>query len=133
MRLIIINIISASCVAIFSFVMNRHYIFRHTTSTKRHDIYFVAITLAGIYFIQQPIFSSVLHYEPGLAQILKNLGDYLNLPLSLDFYSTNLAKAIATIGSLTWNYVLYNRIVFRVAFHTIRLFSQSSQKPRLVL
>lgn len=112
-QLVILNIISASCIAVFSFVMNRRYVFRHTTSTKRHGLLFVAITLAGIYFVQQPIFSLVLHFDPGLANALETFGLALGLPFTIHFYSTNLAKAIATLGSMTWNYWLYNRVVFR--------------------
>jgi len=112
-RLVILNIISASCIAIFSFVMNRRYVFRHTTSTKRHGVLFVAITLAGIYLIQQPIFSFILQFDPGIADFLFSIGQVLGLPLTIHFYSTNLAKAIATLGSMTWNYLLYNRVVFR--------------------
>lgn len=118
MRLAVLNAVSVSLVACFSFFMNRKVVFRHSADeTPAHRIVvFIAITLAGLFLVNESLFTFVLHHDEGLAQFAIDTLRTFHLPqLSDNFLRPNIAKAIATCGSLVWNYLLYKRFVFKDA------------------
>lgn len=93
----IANFISTSVAFIFSFFANRTFTFKSSGDAKRQFIPFLAVTLSGLWILQPIII-------------------WLSTPL---FHSLNqdvsllLAKLVATVASLVWNYLLYSRLVFR--------------------
>lgn len=92
---IIANYISTGFALIFSFFANRSYTFKSTTSTKKQIVPFLIVTLIGLWILQPLIiwaYTSVV-------------GD--------DALSLFVAKLLATVASLTWNYLLYSRFVFK--------------------
>lgn len=92
------NMISTGIALVFSFVLNRSYTFRAGPGVVRQAIGFVVVTLVGLWLLQ-PI---VLHF------MLLWLEPLLPTTAAL-----LVAKVIATVVSLTWNYLLYNFVVFR--------------------
>lgn len=92
------NYVSTGVAFLFSFFANRSFTFKSTGAARRQFIPFVIVTLAGLWIIQPIIIALV--------------------STSLDSYIVNqellllVAKAIATIASLVWNYVLYAKFVF---------------------
>ena len=114
MKLIILNIVSASSVAILSFYLNRKYVFKTSDVRNHMFIPFLAITLASIFILQSLVISFALHSFDPVAEFLMNIGSYLPIVkcFSFNFYETNVAKICATFASMIWNYVLYNRFVF---------------------
>lgn len=93
------NLVSTTVSFVFSFVANKKYTFRtRDTDVKREMMLFVVVTLFGLWVLQSIIIALV---SPAL------------IPLGLnDATRLLIAKVIATIVSLVWNYVLYSRLVF---------------------
>ncbi len=98
---VVANTVSTGAAFIFSFFMNRKYTFQSNSKhIVREIILFITITLFGLWVIQNiiiwllaPIF---------IAQFSAS-----------DEIATLVAKLFATIASLTWNYIMYDRVVFK--------------------
>lgn len=114
-RLIILNIISASTVAGISFYLNRKFVFKAYEVKNEMFIPFLLVTLTSIFILQSAVISIALHVFDPLSNALFNLGSSLPIikNFSFNFYETNLAKICATAASMTWNYVWYNKIIFK--------------------
>lgn len=94
------NIASTTTSFVFSFIANRKYTFRSDSGNiKREVALFSVVTLFGLWVIQTVVIKIMLAIlEPTtIAETTQLL----------------VAKIIATVFSLIWNYVLYSRIVFR--------------------
>lgn len=93
--------ISSTTVAfIFSFIMNRKYTFKTAGgNVKRELALFIAVTLFGLWVLQNIVIWLVL-------PLIKSFG----LPDSMALLGAKLA---ATVVSLVWNYVMYDRVVFK--------------------
>lgn len=97
---IVANYISTSISFIFSFFANKTFTFKAKNSNaKREFLSFIIVTLIGLWVLQPLIIAAV-------TQLLT--ATTLN-----DTTTLLIAKLLATVISLTWNYVLYSRIVFK--------------------
>lgn len=96
---LVANSISSVSAFVFSFVANKKYTFKSTGANLQREIaLFVAVTLFGLLVIQNTL---IWLLQPVVAS------------LGLDTQtSLVIAKLVATVASLTWNYVLYSRVVF---------------------
>lgn len=94
------NLISTTAAFIFSFFANKKYTFRsHGGNLKREILLFVVITLFGLWVLQNLIIQLVLWPL-----------ETTTLPSET---SLLIAKVIATLFSLVWNYTMYSRFVFK--------------------
>ncbi len=93
----IANIVSTSIAFVFSFFANRTFTFKSKGSAKKQFIPFLIATLSGLWILQPVIIWAA--QKP-----LDNLDEALGL---------FIAKLLATIASLVWNYILYSRFVFK--------------------
>lgn len=94
------NTISSTTAFLFSFFANRNYTFRSTgLDIKREMLMFTLVTLFGLWIIQSLVIALV---EP----LVLSFGVQNELALLI-------AKLVATVASLIWNYVLYSRVVFK--------------------
>ena len=97
---LVANFFSTGIALIFSFFANRSFTFKHHSgSAKKQFASFLIITLAGLWILQ-PIIISVC--TTALAPHITNSA--INL---------FIAKLIATVASLVWNYLLYSKLVFK--------------------
>lgn len=99
LNLIIANTISTGIAMIYSFLMNKKWTFHSAGQDYlRQVILFFVFTAIGIWVIQNGLIILAQHYLPrfGLSDQVFN----------------NLAKLGASVFSLTWNYLTYNRFVF---------------------
>ena len=97
---VIANIVSSSIAFVSSFFANKKYTFKTTgQSVVREMILFTVITLFGLWVIQSAIITLL---TPPIQAIVTN-----------DTITLVIAKLIATLASLTWNYVLYSKVVFK--------------------
>ena len=95
------NILSTSVAFIFSFFANKRYTFKSAEKDNivREMILFTVVTLFGLWIIQSLIIHSL---TPFIASF--GLSDELSL---------FVAKLVATVASLIWNYILYSKVVFK--------------------
>lgn len=94
------NYISTSVSFVFSFFANKTFTFKAKSgNAKREFLSFVIVTLIGLWILQPLVITAV-------SQLLEatSLDDTITLLI---------AKLIATIVSLIWNYILYSRVVFK--------------------
>lgn len=94
------NTISTGAALSLSFFLNGKVTFRSKLNGKS-ALLFLATTLTGLWLLQ-PIIITLS--EPLLRPVL--------VTVSLGDASVLAAKVIATLFSLTWNYVLYRYVVF---------------------
>lgn len=96
---IVANYFSTGISMVVSFFVNKSFTFKHKGgNAKLQFITFLVVTIVGLWVIQ-PIIIWVA--TTALAPYITNSA--INL---------FIAKIIATIASLTWNYLLYSRLVF---------------------
>jgi len=120
-KLIVLNLISASTVALLSFYLNRRFVFK-AQDTKNHMIVpFLLITLSGIFILQSLVIKFTLHRFDPIAQFFMDLGQHLPIikNFSFNFYEANIAKVCATAASMVWNYTWYQKVIFKSG-NTIR-------------
>lgn len=97
---IVANYVSTSVSFIFSFFANKTFTFKAKSgNAKREFLSFIIVTLIGLWILQPLVITAV-------AQLLETttLDDTITLLI---------AKLIATVVSLIWNYILYSRVVFK--------------------
>ena len=99
---VIANIISSSIAFVSSFFANKKYTFKTTgQSVIREMILFTVVTLFGLWVIQSAIIALL---TPPIRGIVTN-----------ETITLVIAKLVATLASLTWNYILYSKIVFKTS------------------
>ncbi|MDQ3123279.1 MAG: GtrA family protein [bacterium] len=115
-KLIVLNIFSASSVAMLSFYLNRKYVFKSHDTHNRMFLPFLAVTLSSIFILQSLVIGFTLKAFEPLARMCMEIVRDLHIPImqnfSLNFYEANLAKLCATAASMIWNYVWYKRVIF---------------------
>lgn len=94
---LVANFFSTSVAFVFSFFANRTFTFKSTGSAKKQFLPFFAVTLTGLWVLQPLVILAI-------TQLLHAIDQSLAL---------FVAKLIATIVSLIWNYILYSRFVFK--------------------
>jgi len=116
-KLVLLNIISASSVAVFSFFMNRKFVFQKQDTHHTKVWLFVGVTLSSIFILQSLVISVSLPLVKPFAEFLQNTAINLQLPVlanaNISFFSSNLAKVIATAVTMVWNYTLYEKLIFK--------------------
>ncbi len=97
---IVANYASTSVALIFSFFANKSFTFKNKSgNAKKQFVLFLIITLAGLWALQPIIiWISTTTLAPYISNEAVNLF---------------IAKLIATVASLVWNYLLYSRLVFK--------------------
>jgi len=94
------NYVSTGISFIFSFFVNKSFTFKSKSgNAKKQFLYFIIITIIGLWVIQPLIIT-------GLSTVLANTGWSSGVILFV-------AKIIATVASLIWNYIFYSRVVFK--------------------
>ena len=96
--LVAANFISTSVALTFSFFANRTFTFGSTGKKRSQALRFLLVTLVGLWVLQPivlvlavPVLEGMLAREASIV----------------------VAKLIATVVSMVWNYLLYDSLVFR--------------------
>jgi putative flippase GtrA len=99
---IVANYFSTSISLIFSFFANKSFTFKDKSAhAKKQFGLFLLVTISGLWILQPIIIWSV---SAVLESTIQNESVLLFI-----------AKLIATVASLIWNYSLYSRLVFKKA------------------
>ncbi len=97
---VVANIISTGVTFIISFLLNRNFVFKSTKNQLYREItLFVVFTLFGLWVLQSIVIATT-------SPLFNNL--LPNADASLIF-----SKLCATLVSMTWNYITYDRFVFK--------------------
>lgn len=115
-EVIVFNTISATTVACISFLLNSRYVFNSSKTPKKYAVYFVAITLSGLYIVQNGIIY-IVSKTPSIANPAVSVLDWLNISIGQNVLLANIGKLFGTAGSMIWNYKLYKHTVFRSQKH----------------
>ena len=109
------NIVSTTVAMIFSFVLNKRVVFeKGDGSVARQAIMFFVVTAFGLYVIQNGIIWILTDVWVGPVNLVVNIVRSVHIHILSDgFYINNSAKAVATVASLIWNYIMYKKIVFK--------------------
>ena len=109
------NFISTSVAMVFSFFTNKSYTFRVNDRTKKHFVYFVLITVFGLWIIQ-PIIIYIVDLMLGSwfteSCLVSLVGDLLGTWFKPLYLALFIGKSLATAASLVWNYLMYRKFVF---------------------
>ncbi len=93
------NIMSTTTALAVSYLLNKKAVFGNTDANNiRQVVLFIVVTLSGLWVLQGTVITLL---APILEPIVGKGGSLL------------LAKLIATLFSLMWNYLWYSRVVFR--------------------
>jgi putative flippase GtrA len=110
------NIVSTTCAMAFSFVANKQLVFKPEVGSwvRQAGIFFVT-TAFGLYVLQNGTITLLVDYWTWPLAVGVGLVHTFHLDrwLSDQFVINNGAKAIATLVSLTWNYIIYKKVVFK--------------------
>jgi len=94
------NMISSFIAMLFSFFMNKKWTFRSSGKNYLREVMlFFIFTIISIWVIQS---GTIWLIEKSFSTV-----DWQN------FWLKNLLKVIASVPSLTWNYLTYDRFVFK--------------------
>ena len=97
---LVANFFSTSVALVFSFFANKSFTFKNETkNAKKEFALFLVITLFGLWVIQPLVILGVTSLTESFIT---------NSAISLF-----IAKLVATVASLIWNYIFYSRIVFK--------------------
>ena len=97
---IVANYISTGCAFVFSFIANRNYTFKaHGGKLRRQLVLFFVVTLSGLWILQ-----------PLILWGTNNALAFTDLNSSVLLF---IGKLLASIVTLTWNYIFYSRLVFK--------------------
>lgn len=100
---VLASVVATCCAILFSFALNRHYVFRETTQPMKKFALFSGVTALGTLCIQTSIYALCV-------SLLRQRG--VN-----DFVALNLSMVIASCGVMLWNYNGYRLIVFNRGAH----------------
>jgi len=94
------NYLSTGISLIFSFFANKSFTFKNKSANARKQFAaFLVVTITGLWVIQPII---IWASSSALESFITNESVLLFV-----------AKLIATVASLTWNYLLYSRLIFK--------------------
>jgi putative flippase GtrA len=110
------NIISTTIAMTCSFFMNKRLVFRHHGKIDfRQAVLFLATTAFGLYILQTGIIALLtsVWLQPLHAMVKIVHATGLHQLVSDTFVVNNGAKAVATVVSMAWNFIIYKKVVFK--------------------
>lgn len=111
---VLANTVSTTIAMIFSFFVNRSYVFGEHSGGLNQVLLFIIVTAFGLYVIQNGIIYFLTIRWSWPRRLVAWFTRSERIALDPDFVLKNAAKMIGTAVSLVWNFILYGRIVFRV-------------------
>jgi putative flippase GtrA len=109
------NLISASTSMSVSYFLNHHIVFR---SGEKHSVNrfvrFFVVTGFGILAIQTCVIYLITHLLAHQSHAVTSVETSLHITkLSVKAFELNLAKLIAVLVAMAWNFIIYHFVVFK--------------------
>jgi len=112
---VVSSLIGTSCALVFSFFMNRNYVFSAKTERARKQILpFVLITISGSLILLNIVYVIFVAYlnDHG-AWLTQTLNNLTGLKFEQNFIDINLSTVIGAAFAMVWNYNGYKIFVFK--------------------
>lgn len=112
---ILSSIIATSCALIFSFIMNRGFVFGDKSKKARQQLpAFLIVTISGSLVVLNIVYAITLHLLNGHeGSIINLISDITSVSLSSSFIDINLSTVCGAIAAMLWNYNGYKWFVFK--------------------
>lgn len=109
------SIIATSCAIIFSFIMNRGFVFNDKTKEAHQQLpSFVLVTISGSLLVLNLVYFFSLKLLNGHEHLIIELVRKLTtISLTKHFVDINVSIVIGAAVALFWNYHGYKRFVFK--------------------
>lgn len=110
------NLVSTTVAMTFSFFANKTFVFKNKSDDYgRQAILFFLVTAFGLYVIQNVVIYTLTQVWQWPLEVGYAIVSIINLDeiLGKTFIFNNGAKAFAILSSLSWNYIMYKKVVFR--------------------
>lgn len=105
------NVISISVSLAVSYGINRRLVFRRRPPTRRHIVYFLIITMVGLYGLQSGVFELTSQYPLAQSTIAGYLSNILSY-VPFTALESNVVKLMATLASGVWNFFFFRKFIF---------------------
>lgn len=112
------SFIATSCAVIFSFILNRSFVFLDKERPMMKLVLFIVVTVGGILLIQNSVYALgvfLLHHHD--AGVINAVYAITRIRLSANFVDINLSNVIASLIVMVWNYNGYRLFVFKAKRH----------------
>ena len=106
------NIFATSVALIFSFILNKNFVFAHKGTWFKPFLLFLAVSISGTLILNNTIYALSIYALRNYDASISHLLHYISIPVSPSFVSINASAAIATCFSMVWNYTWYKKVVF---------------------
>lgn len=111
---LISSFIATGCAVIFSFIMNRNFVFQDKSNTAQKLAHFIILTVCGVLLVQNSIYAlGILLLHGHTLSISNIIYGLTHIRLSDAFIVVNLSNLAASLGVMVWNYNGYRLFVFR--------------------
>ncbi len=115
--LLVANLISATISMTTSYFLNHRLVFR---SKEDHSLarfaHFFAVTGVGILGIQSLVIYSATYFLHSQHVAVAGIVEFLPFKhLTVDIFDLNVAKILAVLTAMTWNFTIYHFVIFRKA------------------
>lgn len=108
------SILATTCALIFSFILNRHYVFSDKNKRAHQQILpFILVTISGSLLILNLVYIASLHILDGHEAIfITVLQSLTGITFKPSFIDINLSTVIGALVAMFWNYNGYRLFVF---------------------
>jgi putative flippase GtrA len=107
--LVLANLCSTSIALVVSFFLNYRFTFRSQTITHKRKVLYFGVTIVGLWLLQPIVIKLILDYN--------NQSHFTNFAVKHLHHAAALnnliAKLMATVVTLVWNYLWYSQVVFK--------------------
>jgi putative flippase GtrA len=108
------NLVSTSVAMVFSFFANRRLVFKKAGSSSIKEVaLFWLVTAFGVYILQTGVIKLLTDVWSAPLNYFVSAAHAAGIHDHTAFLIKNGAKIIGTIVSLTWNFFMYKKVVFR--------------------
>ena len=112
---ILSSIISTSCALIFSFIMNRGFVFGQSDKRVREQLpQFLIVTISGSLLLLNLVYIASIKLLNGHEHlIIQSMHSLTSVTLTRNFVDINVSTVFGAIAALVWNYEGYKKFVFK--------------------
>jgi putative flippase GtrA len=108
------SFIATTCAMLFSFFLNRNFVFVDRTRPIKQLVLFIVVTVSGVLLVQNTVYALFIHVLHGHESVFIRFGRNLTgIHFSKDFIDVNLSNAIASVCVMFWSYNGYRLFVFK--------------------